>query len=140
MEHALDATAGPAVHDIDAAGLRRFLRESMPEYMIPEHIRFWLRLPRTTAGKLDARALPRLNIDRASLGAVCPSSELQSALAGIWREVLEVEAIGVTDDFFDAGGHSLRAVRMLALVAQRLSAAVSLRGLDRSRLATQRTT
>jgi amino acid adenylation domain-containing protein len=98
--------------------LRSFLKAQLPEYMIPAAIVFLADMPLTASGKVDRRALP------APLGLageletafVPPTSEAERILAAIWREVLKVDEIGVHENFFDLGGHSL----LLAQVQGRL--------------------
>jgi acyl carrier protein len=79
-------------------------------------------LPKTPAGKLDRRALPPPPSAAASTDDAWapPGAGTESAVAAIWSEVLEVERVGATDDFFDLGGHSLKATRILSRIAARL--------------------
>jgi amino acid adenylation domain-containing protein len=96
------------------AGLRDHLRARLPEHMVPAA---WVTLdamPLTPSGKLDRRALPRLEASRDGLGEryVAPRSPIEETLAAIWSEVLGVERVGVHDSFFDLGGYSLLAVRV----------------------------
>jgi amino acid adenylation domain-containing protein len=96
--------------------LRRFLRSSLPSYMVPAALVALPVLPRTVSGKVDLQALPAL--EEAPAGApaagAAPRTRLEQAIAGIWREVLGVEQVGVEDNFFDRGGHSLLLVRVHA--------------------------
>jgi thioesterase domain-containing protein/acyl carrier protein len=106
-----------------AAGqLRSFLKESLPDYMIPSRFVSMERLPLTPNGKVDRRALPAPSGDSndASMTYVAPRSLLEHKLAGIWEEVFNIRPIGVTDNFFDLGGHSLHAVRVMAQVHKQL--------------------
>ncbi|HEU0053747.1 MAG TPA: non-ribosomal peptide synthetase, partial [Longimicrobium sp.] len=109
----------PASGEPSAAELRDFLRARLPAYMVPEA---WVRLdvvPHTPNGKVDRLALPKPTLSRAgSAEYVAPSTPDEEALAAIWAEVLGMDEVGVRDDFFEVGGHSLLAVRMLAAVEQ----------------------
>ncbi len=88
--------------------LRDFLKEKLPEYMVPAAFLLLDALPLTPNGKVDRRALPAVEGERQSEGAyVAPRNELEKIIAGIWRELLQVEKVGVHDNFFDLGGHSL---------------------------------
>jgi amino acid adenylation domain-containing protein len=89
--------------------LRVFLKEKLPEYMVPSVFTFMERLPLTPSGKIDRRALPRTEGLRPELEAayIAPQTEAQRAIATIWQEVLRLERVGVHDNFFDLGGHSL---------------------------------
>ena len=116
------------------AELRGFLRESLPEYMIPSAFVALERLPLTPNGKVDARALPRAGEVRDGDGGdyAPPETPVEEVLAGIWADVLGVERVGVHDNFLDLGGHSLSATRIVSLVRQTLSADIPLRELFES--------
>jgi aspartate racemase len=97
-----------------AAELRSYLKEKLPDYMVPSAFVFMESLPLTPSGKIDRRALPapsQTNGDRS--GYVAPSHSLERQLAAIWEEYLGVRPIGVRDDFFELGGNSLIAARMM---------------------------
>jgi amino acid adenylation domain-containing protein/non-ribosomal peptide synthase protein (TIGR01720 family) len=98
--------------------LRGYLRERLPEYMIPSAFVVLESLPLTPNGKVDRRALPAPDAAETHAGAefVAPRSPLEEALADIWRGVLGVERVGVHDNFFELGGHSLMATRVLSNV------------------------
>ncbi|HEX7314145.1 MAG TPA: amino acid adenylation domain-containing protein [Pyrinomonadaceae bacterium] len=108
----------------EPGGLRNFLSEQLPEYMIPSAFVRLEALPLTPNGKLDRKALPAP--DDASREPrepyVAPRSELESLIAGIWREVLEVERVGVRDNFFGLGGHSLLMIRVNSRLREALGA------------------
>ena len=95
--------------------LRRTLAESLPEYMIPSVFVTLDALPLTPDGKTDRRTLPKPDITRPDMEAdfVEPRSDMESQLRETWEEVLGVHPIGVQDNFFDLGGHSLVASRLL---------------------------
>jgi hypothetical protein len=89
--------------------LRRFLREKLPDYMVPS-LFIWLEaLPRLPNGKVDRRALPVPESWRPQPEAVyvAPGNAVQRTIVTIWQEVLQVEKVGIYDNFFDLGGHSL---------------------------------
>jgi len=98
--------------------LRKHLRRTLPDYMIPQHFIEIDHLPLTPAGKIDRKKIQ----ESFSLGAVQPQqfvaaqSQSEKILAGIWREELGITRVGVHDNFFDAGGHSLLAIRVIARV------------------------
>ncbi|MEG3936130.1 amino acid adenylation domain-containing protein [Microcoleus sp. B13-B4] len=98
--------------------LRRFLKQKLPDYMVPSAFVFPDALPLTPNGKIDRRALPapdRLKQEPAST-FVPPSDDLEIQLTKIWENVLGKKPIGVKDNFFDLGGHSLLAVRLFAQI------------------------
>ncbi len=99
----------------DDESLRTFLRSRLPEYMMP-HVIVWCdRLPLGATGKIDRRALPtpEMPLANAATQRLAPRTLLENQLVAIWEELLDVRPIGITDDFFDCGGHSLLAVRLL---------------------------
>lgn len=100
--------------EAELSGLRDFLREQLPEYMVPSTITRLDAFPLTPNGKLDRKALPAPDATRAEADGpyVAPRSELENLIAGVWREVLEVERVGVQDNFFNLGGHSLLLIRV----------------------------
>ncbi|HYO62019.1 MAG TPA: amino acid adenylation domain-containing protein [Pyrinomonadaceae bacterium] len=100
--------------------LRRFLKERLPDHMIPSAFVTLDALPLTANGKVDRRALPEPDGARtgASREFVAPRDALELRLKEIWEDVLGVRPVGVTDDFFELGGHSLLAVRLLSRVQQ----------------------
>jgi amino acid adenylation domain-containing protein len=105
-----------------AQDLRDHLRGRLPEYMVPASFVFLDALPRTPTDKVDRAAL--LQMDQTLEGTgdavrVEPRDLVELELVRIWREVLGVPYVGVRDNFFDAGGHSLLAVRLMARIQQR---------------------
>ncbi|HEY1690573.1 MAG TPA: amino acid adenylation domain-containing protein [Polyangiaceae bacterium] len=119
------ATRGERVPTPDE--LRRFLRGRLPIHMIPASFVCVERLPWTTSGKLDRRALPDAEPDAIEARApVAAEDELEEHLARIWRDVLAVPRVGVEDDFFELGGHSMTALRMMARIDDELGVGLTL--------------
>ena len=98
--------------------LRSFLKEKLPDYMIPTALVFLDHLPLTANGKVDRRALPAPDRKRSQPAEVfvAPRDELELQLTKIWEKVLGVKNIGMKDNFFDLGGHSLLAVQLFARI------------------------
>ncbi len=94
--------------------LRSFLKEQLPEYMIPSAFVRLEVLPLTPNGKLDRKALPAPDGASREAGETyaAPRSELERVITDVWQEVLEVERVGVHDNFFGLGGHSLLLIRV----------------------------
>ena len=94
------------------AELRRFVKERLPEYMVPAAFVFLEALPLTPNGKVDRRALPAPDSARPELEEAFapPRTALEQFLAKIWRETLAVENMGIHDDFFELGGDSIKGV------------------------------
>jgi acyl carrier protein len=92
--------------------LRPYLKEKLPAYMVPAAFVMLDALPLTANGKVDRRALPSPDQERPTLETahVAPQGKLEQAIATIWQEILQVERVGIYDNFFDLGGHSLLVV------------------------------
>lgn len=103
--------------------LRSLLKERLPEYMVPAAFVILDALPLTSNGKVDRRALPVPTTQRPALNTdyAEPQSRLQQTIADIWQEVLNVERVGIHDNFFDLGGHSLLLTRAHARLKTVLS-------------------
>jgi len=104
---------GPNVSEI-----RRFLEEKLPDYMIPATFITLDALPLTDTLKVDRKALPKPNGLRPEIAVpyAAPRNSIEAALAKIWAEMLELDQVGVHDNFFDLGGHSLAATRVISRV------------------------
>ncbi len=107
--------------DDAARVLRAWLRSRLPEYMIPAGFTVLPRLPLTPNGKIDRRALPEPSPEpspepfpepSAGPDRATPGTEAERKIARVWRRVLQRERVGIHDNFFDLGGHSLRMIRV----------------------------
>ncbi|TSC26813.1 amino acid adenylation domain-containing protein, partial [Corallococcus sp. Z5C101001] len=99
--------------------LREQLRRTLPEYMVPSAFVPLEALPLTSNGKVDRRALPAPDTTRAEAAAlVVARTPLQLQLVRVWEETLGVSPIGIRDDFFDLGGHSMLAVQLMGRIQQ----------------------
>ncbi len=89
--------------------LRIFLRNKLPEYMIPSAFISLERLPLTANGKVDRKSLPSVEMNSEKSKPTCtkPQSEIEKDITNVWQNVLHIDHIGVNDNFFDLGGHSL---------------------------------
>ncbi|MFF8996860.1 non-ribosomal peptide synthase/polyketide synthase [Streptomyces achromogenes] len=119
------APADPA-EPLDPAALRAAVAGLLPAHMVPAVVVVLERMPLTPQHKIDRRALP-VPERTVAAGRVAPRSERERVLAAIWADVLGVDAVGVTDDFFDLGGESLLAARVLARVRDELGVRLTLR-------------
>jgi fengycin family lipopeptide synthetase B len=106
-------SAGP---EPTADALRAWLKERLPEYMVPSVFVTMDVLPLSTSGKLDRRSLPAPDARRlpASDGYAAPRTDAEAALAAIWADVLGVERVGVHDNFFTLGGDSIVSIQIVA--------------------------
>jgi amino acid adenylation domain-containing protein len=110
--------------------LRRFLRESLPDYMIPSGFITLEKFPLNPNGKVDRRALPAPeHLDLEGETYVPPNTPIEEVLSEIWAGVLGLERVGIHDNFFDLGGHSLLATSVMSRVRETFQLEISLRAL-----------
>ncbi|GAA0644495.1 hypothetical protein GCM10010174_79340 [Kutzneria viridogrisea] len=116
---------------VDAAALRDAVRECLPDYMVPSLFVPLESLPLTQNGKLDTKALPDpLEAARVNQTEyVAPRTDTETVLAAIWADVLGVDRVGVSDDFFLIGGHSLAVTRVISKIRAELGSEVPIRWL-----------
>ncbi|WP_166246622.1 phosphopantetheine-binding protein, partial [Paenibacillus turpanensis] len=101
-----------------------------PGYMVPSHFVQLAAMPVTANGKLDRKALPEPDGRMAAGGEyVAPRSEKEAQLAAIWQELLQAERVGVRDDFFVLGGHSLKATMLASRIHKQFEVDIPLRSL-----------
>jgi thioesterase domain-containing protein/acyl carrier protein len=103
-------------------GLRDFLKQKVPAYMIPSAFAILERMPLTPNGKIDRKALRDVPLvdPVVAKGPAVPSTPLEQQLAQIWQRILSLPTVGVRDNFFDLGGHSLMAVRLVSEINRTL--------------------
>ena len=120
--------AAPGEAPAEAAALRRSLSERLPDYMVPSAFVALEALPLTPNGKLDRRALPGPERGR-SEGYRAPRTPQEEVLCGLFAEVLKLERVGIEDNFFALGGHSLIATRLVSRVRSTLGVELAIRTL-----------
>ncbi|WP_186001770.1 non-ribosomal peptide synthetase [Corallococcus sp. Z5C101001] len=103
-----------------AAELRAYLREHVPDYMVPAAFVLLASIPLTPSGKVDRKALPAPSAQAAPEAFVAPGNELEALVSEEWRQALGVDRVGVHDNFFDLGGNSLLVVQLHHRLEQRL--------------------
>jgi acyl carrier protein len=114
-------------HAVSGAELRRYAAERVPESMVPAVFQVLERMPTTADGKVDRASLPApAFVDERNR---VPRDRTEQVLAKAFAEVLELDRVGVDDDFFDLGGNSLRAIRLAGLIRTELDVEVSIRKL-----------
>lgn len=99
-------------------GLRDFLEQYLPTYMLPQIVSLIDRIPLTLEGKVDYRSLPELQTAINSREIVLPSNPTEVSLVEIWENILKQSPIGVTDNFFQLGGDSIRSIQMQAIACE----------------------
>ncbi|MCP4156073.1 MAG: AMP-binding protein, partial [bacterium] len=128
-EHGSGGRGEPRVRPSETA-IRTYLTQFLPDYMIPSFFIQQEKIPLTPNGKIDRKALTGLKITKTEFqeNYAAPESETEMALVQIWTEILEKEKeeIGINTNFFQLGGHSLKATKMAARIEEKLAAAVPL--------------
>ncbi|RMG97448.1 MAG: non-ribosomal peptide synthetase [Chloroflexi bacterium] len=114
---------------VSVEGLRGWLYERLPYYMIPAQFVFLDALPLTPNGKVDRRALPLPDQKRPSLAQtfIPPRTPVEKVLASMWADILGVQQVGIYDDFFELGGHSLMAAQLITRIRQALRISLPIR-------------
>ncbi|MFI6039312.1 AMP-binding protein [Streptomyces sp. NPDC051315] len=125
-----DAGAGEEADVLDGR-LRRFVAARLPDFMVPSLFMVVDRLPVTTDGRVDRVSLPEPRFGDTKYRA--PRNRTEQVLAEAFADVLEVDRVGIEDDFFDLGGNSLRAIRLVGLIRAELDLEVSIRTLFATR-------
>lgn len=107
-------------HFLNTSELRSFLETKLPDYMVPSAFVFLDSLPLTPNGKVDRKLLPMPDRDRPELDKIfiSPQTELERTIANIWKNVLSIDKVGIDDNFFDLGGHSLLLIQVYNSVSK----------------------
>ncbi|WP_207385403.1 non-ribosomal peptide synthetase [Legionella cincinnatiensis] len=106
------------------AQLHDFLKEQLPDYMLPQTYMQLEQFPLTVNGKLDRKALPKPNLTKRAHYAL-PTTEQEKLLASLWEEVLGVSKVGVADNFFDLGGHSISLIKLFSKLPAAIKARIT---------------
>ncbi|WP_121614373.1 non-ribosomal peptide synthetase [Mesobacillus foraminis] len=107
--------------------LKGFLQEKVPDFMVPATFVHLEELPLTSNGKVDKRALPTPRKEGVALGASGPGTETERIIAEIWKDILGVARVGIDDNFFDLGGHSLKATQLTSRLHKELKVELPLK-------------
>src|SRR6266536_514555 len=102
------------VAEVHGEDLRSYLKQQLPDYMVPQAVILLPKLPLTANGKIDRNALPQPEQAQTKHTIVAPRNEEEVIVLNIWRRVLGRDRISITDSFFELGGHSLMAVQLMA--------------------------
>ncbi|HEY3869542.1 MAG TPA: amino acid adenylation domain-containing protein [Actinocrinis sp.] len=124
---AVPPSRGPDTEAL-TAGLRAALRARLPDYMVPGDFVYLESLPVSHNGKLDHKALPEL-VRASSATGRGPANRVQEVLCGLFAEAVGLDRVGVDDDFFEIGGHSLLAARLVGAIRSALDVELSISGL-----------
>lgn len=117
--------------NVEEQELQKYLRTRLPEYMIPPHIFVLKQLLLTPNGKVNRKALPSKESFAQAVKAKyeAPGNDIEEQLAMIWQEVLGIEKVGIRDNFFQIGGHSLKATRVMSRIHKELRSKIELRNI-----------
>jgi amino acid adenylation domain-containing protein len=115
------------INEVDRSDLREYLLKHLPDYMVPSYFVPLPEIPITANGKVDRRSLPDAQL-KAGANYVAPRNELENQLTGIWEDLLgvEKEVIGIDTNFFEIGGHSLKATILVSRIYKELHVKVPL--------------
>jgi amino acid adenylation domain-containing protein len=123
-------TRGSGAGDVSAEDFRTYLKQQLPDYMVPQSVAVLAKIPLNANGKIDRQALPEPEQAQRKT-YVAPRTATERTIAEIWAEVLrrEKDKIGIDDNFFDLGGHSLMATQVVSRLRERFSAEVPVRAM-----------
>ncbi|WP_248796628.1 amino acid adenylation domain-containing protein [Pseudomonas sp. MWU13-2105] len=118
--------AGPLAQGPLREALKAHLKARLPEHMVPAHLVLLECMPLSPNGKLERRALPAPDVNAAGPLYRAPRTELEQRLAVIWAQVLEVERVGLDDNFFERGGHSLLVIALVGRLREAFEVTIKL--------------
>lgn len=111
----------------ETASLRKLLLHELPEYMVPAHFIKLDHMPLTSNGKIDRQALPEpAESSDERKEYVAPSCETEATIAVIWQNILGIPEIGINDNFFEIGGHSLKVIQLIAAIHKKTDVKISI--------------
>jgi amino acid adenylation domain-containing protein len=101
---------------------RDYLKKKLPDYMIPSVFVFIEAFPLTPNGKIDTKALPEPGRAKGAKTYVAPRNTMEMLLVKLWEDILDIFPVGISDDFFESGGHSLLAVKLVSAINKKFNA------------------
>ncbi len=116
-KHLIAYYEGPEA--LESNAVQEYLKNFLPDYMIPSHIIYLKQLPQNNSGKIDKKALPDF-LETAVKEIVVPKDAIEAGLLEVWQNVLGIQAINIQDNFFSVGGHSLRAIQLISQLFKKL--------------------
>jgi acyl carrier protein len=111
---------------LEGTAVREWLAGRLPDYMVPGIVEVLEEMPLTASGKVNRIALPPPSNARARGTYLAPRTKVEQALVGIWQRLLAVTRVGIRDDFFDLGGHSLIALQVISEAERELDRSIPL--------------
>ena len=112
----------------DTTDLRSYLQERLPAYMMPAYFTHLTEIPLTANGKINKKALPKPQASETSVesGYIAPKSDLEKKVCSLWEKVLNKRKVGLNDDFFAQGGHSIKAIKLISEYNKQLEVKLSI--------------
>jgi amino acid adenylation domain-containing protein len=123
------SSGGPVTGPLAGEDLRAYLKQHVPDYMVPQAVVVLAKLPLNANGKIDRQALPEPEQAPAAREIIGPRNEIEQALLKVWQRVLNKQQVGVTDNFFELGGHSLMAVQLMGEIKKDIGKEIPLASL-----------
>ncbi|CAF3932082.1 unnamed protein product, partial [Rotaria magnacalcarata] len=114
-------------NEIYESDLKEYMETKLPDYMIPNRLMQLEKIPVTISGKLDVKALPDIDFSVGENNYCAPRNELEAKLCAIWSDLLVVEKVGITDDFFRLGGDSIGSLQVVSRVRQDIGLCISVK-------------
>ncbi|MCK5055304.1 MAG: AMP-binding protein, partial [Candidatus Aminicenantes bacterium] len=112
------------------SGLRQYLSQTLPDYMLPAYFVVLERIPLTPNGKVDRRQLPEPEgISLTGLDYAAPRSDMEKRMVSVWQQVLELDQVGIKDNFFNIGGDSIKAIRLISALNEELNMDIKIKDL-----------
>ncbi len=112
---------------VDVSAVREYLIQNLPDYMVPGHYVELERMPLTPNGKVDRKKLNEMTTGvRIETHYIPPRDELDERLASIWREELELERVGIKDNYFNIGGDSIRSIRLVNVMNEKMDSGLKI--------------
>ena len=113
-------------HQIESSTLQKHLQANLPPYMIPSFFIFMDSFPLNSNGKIDRKRLPRPHTE-AQISYLSPETPMEIQMAEVWCQILNLEQVGLTHNFFESGGDSLKAMRLISQIKKQYGLLVSIR-------------
>ena len=114
--------------DVDTTELRNHVRDRLPYYMVPHHFVAMEQMPQTNNGKIDFKALPvpsQPNMEKTEVEPTLPSTPAEKFMLDTWKTILDSEDVGLNDNFFEVGGHSLLVMKVITAVNDKTNVRLS---------------
>lgn len=112
--------------EIAKSELKQYLADKLPDYMVPSYFIRLRKFPLNASGKVDAKALPAPEFEDAAEGYTPPGDEVEKKLAGLWQQILGDRRIGLYDNFFEIGGQSILAMKLISLIKETFNVKIPL--------------